>query len=150
MMTARNVPIIDFVSQGAIDDVRRLIKNGCNVDEKDYSGNCAVIVCVERNDINIMHVLIQENANLDVLDPLGCPALKLAEELEHYKIAQLIKENLNKTSVKKSQSDFRANGFDGLHFHGKRSEMYHEELKSEKQQDELNESTKSFITPKKE
>jgi ankyrin repeat protein len=150
MMTARNVPIIDFVMQGAINDVRLLIKNGCNVDEKDYSGTCAVIVCVERNDENIMQVLIRANANLDVLDPLRCPALQLAEELEHYKIAQLIKEALDvkktsNSSEMKSQSDLRVDRYNGLHFHGKQSETQSDELK-----DELKEHTPPTITPKKE
>jgi hypothetical protein len=155
MMTARRVAIIDFVSQGHIDGVRDLIKQNCNVDETDYCGDCAVIRCVERNDFNILTVLIDEGkANVDVVDAMGCSALLLAQQLEHHKIAQLLEETLRQrrapestvqvtskpsetteSSKDASSSNLRANGFDGLHFHGK----HYEELKSLDNQDELKE-----------
>jgi hypothetical protein len=144
MMTARRVPLIDFVSQGDIGEVQNLIKSGCNVDETDYCGGCAVIRCVERNDIKILKVLIKANAKLNVLDPLGTSALLLAQELKHHKIAQLIEVTLAQKkipnpSLSVTQSNVKVGSFNGLRFYDNGSEKNYEELKSRDHRNELKE-----------
>jgi ankyrin repeat protein len=160
MMTARRVPIIDLVSIGAIDEVRDLIQAGCDVNEKDYCGECAVIRCVDRNDDDILAVLIEANANLDVKNIRGIPALELAKRLNHNKVAKLIEDSLNQkkasesskniseSDVQAQQTNSRNNGYQGLHFHSKTSGKHIEELKEENQYKDPNDEMKETPTNK--
>ncbi len=102
MMTARRVPLIDLVQQGQIKEVKKLIEQGCDVDEKTDLGNCAVLSAVERNDSSILEILIKAGANVDVQDLLGRSALFRAKQLEFSNVAKLIEEALNQKNVTES------------------------------------------------
>ncbi len=102
MMTARRVPLIDFVQQGQIKEVKKLIEQGCDVDEKTDLGNCAVLSAVERNDSSILEILIKAGANVDVQDPLGRSALARAKQLGFDNVAKLIEEALNQKKTAES------------------------------------------------
>jgi ankyrin repeat protein len=144
MKDRRHVPIIDFVGQGLINDVRKLIADGCDVNENDYYGGTAVLMCVERNDDAILEILIRANANLNVTDQVGMPVLQLAEELEHHKIVQLIKDAVAKKNIEPSdpqaQSEVTKDSYERVRFYPKGKEQhqeYQEELKSANHQDDL-------------
>ncbi|MDR3491788.1 MAG: ankyrin repeat domain-containing protein [Gammaproteobacteria bacterium] len=94
MMTGRSIPIIDLVSAGDDEEVLKLLKKGCDVNEQTHSGTCAVIEAVVRNDDNMLAILIKANAKVDVKDPLGRTALEIAQKRGFTKVAELIVETL--------------------------------------------------------
>jgi ankyrin repeat protein len=149
-----HVPIIDLVELGLINDVRKLIAEGCDVDEKDYYGGSAVLMCVERNDDAILEVLIQAKANLDVKDQVGMPVLQLAEQIKHHKIVKLIKDALAQKTIatpvdSQAQSEVTNDSYERMRFYPKGSEQhqeYQDELKSAKHQDDLKDPSKQLPT----
>ncbi len=94
MMTAHIVELIELVSLGQIDDVRNILEVGCDVNETNYDGDCAVTICAEHNEPEILRLLIAAKANVDVVDPIGRSALSRAEKLQHHEVAKLIKDAL--------------------------------------------------------
>lgn len=56
------VPIIVFAKAGQIDKVQECIKSGCDVNEKDASGTCAIIEAAKRNDLDMVKILIKAGA----------------------------------------------------------------------------------------
>ena len=132
--------LIDLISQGIIDEVREEIANGCDVDEKDYVGCCAVLKCVERNDSDILEILIEANANLEVKDPLGNSALSCAKRYGHDKIVTMIENALAKSKlVEPTAKEQLLSLKGGLCFYDKSVGMHEDEQKSGKHDDELKE-----------
>lgn len=103
MMTARRVPLHDLITLGQKGAIEDLIAKGCDVDETDYCGVCAVIMCVERNNLPILEVLIAAGADVDVVDSLGDSAHSRAIELEHYEVAKLIEKTLAEKNKQKNK-----------------------------------------------
>lgn len=70
-MTKRNVDIIEYVKLGAYNAVKACIAKGDNIDECDYSGNCAVMASAKSNNMEIFKLLVNSCANLNVRDESG-------------------------------------------------------------------------------
>jgi hypothetical protein len=154
MMTGRRVVLLDLISQGMIDEVREEVEKGCDVDEKDYIGSCAVLKCVEDNEPDILEILIKAGANVKVNDPLGNSALSLAKKYGYQTIVQMIenaivteeqKKEISTYTAKESHSSLKG----GLRFYDNCSPEHEDELKSVKPEDELKEGKLSPIAQPK-
>lgn len=148
MMSAYRVALIDLVSQKQIDDVRALIKKGCNVNEKNYCGGCAVLTAVEHNDLDMLKILVEEGgAELNVTDPTAQPILSRVqhlykedssyEEVFNYIQQKLSAKKIDKidiveSSSKKSKSASMAASFEALGlFNDKKLDKRDEEHKQQ-------------------
>lgn len=73
-MEKDNVLLIEIVALGQIQAVKELIqKLGLELDlnEKDSCGNVAIIIAAERNDFQMLKLLLENGANLNVKDGRG-------------------------------------------------------------------------------
>ena len=95
-------PLNDLVSQGQIDDVEKKIKNGCDVNEKNYIGDCAVTITTEDNDLLMLKVLVKAGAKVDVKDPLGRLACERARDLGYHEVAKFLEDT---TIAQKKMTD---------------------------------------------
>lgn len=100
MMTARRIQIIELVSAGQIDAVKELIDKTNKrdltrmVNETNYVGNCAVLAAVDRNDLEMLKVLIEAGANINVKDPIGRSARSFAQICGYSDIVELIDKTI--------------------------------------------------------
>jgi ankyrin repeat protein len=105
MMSAQKTLLIDAVSSGQIDIVENLINTGYNINEQTDLGTTSVMIAVNRNDINMLKILINAGAKLDICNCFGDTALSLANKIvsssvgywkqEYGKIVTLLEETLN-------------------------------------------------------
>lgn len=101
----RAIPIIELVHMGQVDTAKKLIEaKKCDVNEKDEFGRCAVIAAANReDDTEMMEVLINAGANLDVKDDFGNTPLSLAKKNGYDKLTKLIEATLANQSNSKPQ-----------------------------------------------
>ena len=96
-----NILDIDFNSLNLLDAIKKLIKNGIDLNCQDKFGNTALIIAMENHynltlsDIeDIIDILIENGANIYTRNMFGKNAIILAKELD--------KENIN-TSISKQK-----------------------------------------------
>jgi len=70
-----NSGIIDAIENGDIELVKKLIKDGINLNKKYKDGYTALIMAVTENNIEIVKLLIDAGVNLDKKDEEGFTAL---------------------------------------------------------------------------
>ena len=94
MMSAYRVVIIDAVGIGQIDTVKRLISQGYDVNEQTELGTSAVFAAVLRNDPEILILLIEAGAKVDVEDCFGRTPLSYAKKHGYTKIIKILEEKI--------------------------------------------------------
>lgn len=89
-----HVDIIEYTKIGMTEGVKEMIKMGEDVNEKDADGWCAVVWAAYRNDMEILKLLVENGAKLDVRGGCGFTPLSYArsnynQEMCDYIIAHL-------------------------------------------------------------
>lgn len=69
----RYVDIVEYTKRGMEDEVKKCIGCGCDVNQRDYNGDCAIIWAAQRNDMEILKLLVNAGARLDI-DKSGGPS----------------------------------------------------------------------------
>lgn len=90
MMSTYRVRILDLASLGQIDEVKKLIEKGCDVNEQNDLGDCALIAAINRNDLPMVQLLINAGANIKIKDTFGRSALDFATKRSYKKICDLL------------------------------------------------------------
>lgn len=87
----RYVDIIEYTRIGMKKGVARCIARGDDVNQTDYSGGYAVEVAAQRNDMEILTMLVNAGARLDVYSgsPLGWAKHNKSEKMIDYIQEQL-------------------------------------------------------------
>lgn len=67
----KHVDIVEYAKRGMTESVYELITNLVDVDEKDESGWNAVQWAAQRNDIEMLKLLIEAGASIDVSTVYG-------------------------------------------------------------------------------
>ncbi len=98
-MSAYRVAIIDLVSLGQVDEVKKLIAKGCDVNEQGELGQSSVLAAVDRNDLLMLTILIEAGAKLDAKDSFGESALSVAKENGYLEIVSLIEKTLGTSKL---------------------------------------------------
>jgi ankyrin repeat protein len=86
--------LISAARRGDVREVERLIKAGVHLDISDNDGGCtALILASYYNRIEVVKLLIEAEANLNIRDNRGNTALKLASYNNNIEIVKLLLEN---------------------------------------------------------
>lgn len=107
MMSAVRFPLIDLVNMGQLDAVKAYLAHAPHaVHETDEMGYCAVFAAVSRNDAEMLEVLIQAGASVDIEDAFGRTPLRCAREYPNLqeRIEQLLADNWHRKSDLVSQA----------------------------------------------
>lgn len=92
------VSIADVVSLGLIEDVKRLIKVGYNLNEQDQFGNYPVTIAASRNDTKMVHVLLEAGADGSVMDDSGMSASSWATFYKNQEMINIINSHPHSNS----------------------------------------------------
>ena len=71
--------VVDAVAEGDKDRVKELLSGGFSVNEQNDSGVTPVIKAAERNDVDMVKILIKEGADISKKDFDGFSAEKWAQ-----------------------------------------------------------------------
>jgi ankyrin repeat protein len=86
------IEIIELVSLGQVEAVKKLISVGCDLNKQDESGNCAVLMAACRNDLSILKVLFDAGADMNMQDSFGNTVLSWAKKHQNNEMIQLIEK----------------------------------------------------------
>lgn len=88
------VIVIELVINGQTKDLENWICDPrCDVNETDIYGNCGVIAAAARNDLEILKILFEAGANLDVSDHVGRSPMSYARKYHNESMIDFIEEN---------------------------------------------------------
>lgn len=90
-----HIKIIDLVSIGRIEEVKKLIASGCDVNEQADLGYCALFAAINRNDVPMIKLLIDAGARVDV-ECWGESALSRARKNNYVEIVTIIENILER------------------------------------------------------
>lgn len=79
------------VACGSAEGADLLISHGIAVDNEDTFGSTALMLAVQRGDLNLTRLLLQAGANSRVISPSGDSLLDLAVQRKHDQTAALLK-----------------------------------------------------------
>ncbi len=94
-------PLILATFRGYISSVKKLMKEGHNLETRNYDGDTALILAMKQCHINIMKLLLRKGkVNIDATDNYGRTALMLAVQIGDVKAtALLLKEKASITRM---------------------------------------------------
>lgn len=91
------VDIIELTKRGALNDIKRLIKeNDIDVNERDTSGNSAVLAAAARNDLETLKFLADQGAKFNVKDATGFTPIAYATYHKTTKMITFVNQQLAK------------------------------------------------------
>jgi len=88
------VDLVEYAKHGMIEKMIELINDGINVNEFDDNGDCAVIWAAQRNDLEMLRMLIKAGANLRVVNASGVSPLGFAYINQSSDMINYISEHL--------------------------------------------------------
>lgn len=98
----RYVDLVEYAKRGMIDRIRHVIQcGGCNVNERDHDGECAVLFAAQRGDLEMLRVLVDAGARLDVKGRNGVTPLGWATSLGRSDMIAYVKSKLEQGAEKK-------------------------------------------------
>ena len=97
------------VIEGEVNDAKRLVSKGCDIDSLDRYGQTALMLSAVHGHKALVDVLLANNAKLDVTAKYGLSALMLAIINRHAEIA----ENLIEAGAEPELRGTGAPGFAG-------------------------------------
>ena len=84
------VDIIEYTKLGIAKKVAELISSGADVNEKDSDGNYAVICAATNNDYEIMKLLLDAAARINVTNAAGVTPLYYARKYNGSDMSNLL------------------------------------------------------------
>ena len=84
--------LIEAAKHGNLEEVRDLLRNGADVNEKDRYGNSALMFASGEGHIEIVHLLIDNNADLNIKSMWGGTAEKCARNRQQPEILRILQE----------------------------------------------------------
>ena len=88
-------PLLEAVSKNNIDDVKSLLDNGAYelINNRNIDGNTALIIASIKGNKNIVILLLDNGAEIDIKNNNGNTALMLASNYGHKDIVELLLDN---------------------------------------------------------
>lgn len=93
----RHIDIVEYAKRGFIDGVLKCIRNGDDVNAKDYNDMTAVVAALQNNDLNMLRMLLDAGAKLCKFH--GVSALGWAKNNKNQEMIDLI-TNIEKMNHK--------------------------------------------------
>ena len=87
-----NEKLLEAVKSNEIEEVKKLIKEGADVNVVDKNGATALHKASYWDHSEIVKMLIEAGANVNVVNKYGITALHLASLLGHSEIVKILKE----------------------------------------------------------
>ena len=90
----KNKALIDFTGLSAIDAVQYALQNGAKIDFKDDvggDGDTALIIAIKCQDLNMISLLLNNGASLNVKNKKNKTPLQIAIELNNPQIVDILK-----------------------------------------------------------
>ena len=86
--------IFELASNGQIQSIIKICENlEVDINVCTYTGTCAVVEAVRRNDLEMLKLLVYYNGNLNVTDSVGRKILDHAVARKFYEIIDYLKLN---------------------------------------------------------
>ena len=82
--------------QGDLNDIRRLVASGVNLDEADYDGRTCIHLAASEGKTDVVNFLIAKNVNINPKDRWGGTPHDDAKRHGHTEILTLLKSAKNK------------------------------------------------------
>jgi glutaminase len=92
----QNYSLIWAACQGDIDEIKRLIAHGIDVNEGDYDKRTAMHLAATEGHFEVVEYLLRKGAKADVTDRFGSTPLADAKINKHKKIVKIIETYQNK------------------------------------------------------
>lgn len=102
---AQYVDIIEYTKIGMTDGVKEMIAMKADVNEKDRKGDYAVLWATKRNDLDILKLLVDAGAFLEVRGGNGITPLMYSRANCNLKMEQFILDNINLFITKEPEND---------------------------------------------
>ncbi|GMH51011.1 hypothetical protein TrST_g8567 [Triparma strigata] len=84
--------MIDFASQGEVDEVKKMLAQGLDVNSGDYDSRTTLHLAAAEGNLRVVQVLLQEGADVQVTDRWGHEPLHDAITSKHESVAELLAE----------------------------------------------------------
>jgi len=90
-----NPDLVTLVSLGCVSGVKEKLSQGWNPNIQSGNGMSAINKAVERNDLEMLEVLVAAGGRLDVRDGTYFTPLEIAEEYGNKEMVKFIKDHLH-------------------------------------------------------
>ena len=103
----KSLPISKLAKIGDIDGVKRAIKSGVDIDDKDYRGHSALSCAIIKDQIEIVKILIENGADINNAEDTGHSALYCTIARDQTEMAKILIESsmdVNATDYPNRQS----------------------------------------------
>ena len=85
-------PLLRLCKEGKVDEVRRLIESGANIETKNRNGSTPLMIACGKGHESIVRLLIEKGADIEAQDNDGWNALMIASLTKGTSIAELLLE----------------------------------------------------------
>jgi len=93
IIIAPRIPLIYESGEGNLQNIKKILDSGVNIDEKDYNlGITSLMIASARGHFEIAKELINRGADINMQSIEGKTALFYAKNKEHYDIVNILKE----------------------------------------------------------
>ena len=83
-------------SQGDLNEIKRLVANGVNLEDADYDGRTCIHLAASEGQLEIIEFLIGKKINLNPKDRWGGTPLDDAKRHNHKEVQKLLQTKSNK------------------------------------------------------
>ena len=98
--------IIHFASNsGDLEVLKYAHEHGCDINQKDSEGNCAILFATKNNYKKVVEYLLEQNVNIDVVDSDKLSLLHVCIQYNHNKILNSILYK-NRSTLNKYYGDY--------------------------------------------
>ena len=84
-------------SQGDLNEIKRMVANGVNLEDADYDGRTCIHLAASEGKTDIIRFLIGKKINLNPKDRMGGTPLDDARRHGHQEVQELLQNKINKT-----------------------------------------------------
>ena len=83
-------------SQGDLNEIKRMVANGVNLEEADYDGRTCIHLAASEGKLDIIQFLIGKKINLNPKDRWGGTPLDDAKRHGHEEVQAILQKNIKK------------------------------------------------------
>ncbi|WP_164522222.1 ankyrin repeat domain-containing protein [Halocella sp. SP3-1] len=100
-----NDELINAAKSGEVEEVKKLIKNGIDINARNDLGNTALIETIKEGDCKIVKILLEAGAGVNIKNDHGQTALMEAAKKGYYKIVKLLLDSAADIDLKCSKGN---------------------------------------------